>query len=97
MTTRDWPDTLDQLLAEPVVRHCPSSCPFSDSCPTVRQVGIADLFRRGRYTTPQDCLWWERWAQLLYAELGASPPATALELRELLGQVVERRAIREAS
>lgn len=93
--TREWPDTLDELLAEPVIRHCPERCPFHELCPTVRQVGIADLFRRGRYTEPRDCLWWERLAGLLYAELGASPPETAADLRELLGQVIERRAIQE--
>ena len=94
MTPRHWPATLDELTAEPVIPHCPTTCPFRETCPTVRQVGIADLFRRQHYAHPTDCLWWEKLAALTQRELGIEPPATAAELKEAMR---ERSAIREAS
>jgi hypothetical protein len=94
MSRAHWPATLDELLAEPVVPHCPETCAFRELCPTIRQVGIADLFRKQRYTDPQQCLWWEKLAALTRQELGIEPPASAAALTEAMG---ERRAIREAS
>jgi len=94
MTRAHWPATLEELERELVVPHCPATCPFRELCPTIRQVGIADLFRKQQYTAPTDCLWWEKLAALTRAELGIEPPPTAAELRDAMG---ERRAIQEAS
>lgn len=83
------------LLAEfdaTVVPHCTSpACPFNELCPTVRQVGIADLFRQGRYQALTDCLWWEKQAALTRELLGIEPPATAAALLEALGHARDPR------
>jgi hypothetical protein len=87
MSRETWPLTLAALLAEPVVRHCPEACPFTELCSTNRQVGIADLFRRGDYRVPTDCLWYERGRDLVHRELGIEPPASAAALRVAMGQL----------
>ena len=88
MTTPSRLEAWIRELDEPVVPHCVQpACPFNELCPTVRQVGIADLFTHGQYRTLPDCLWWEKQAALTRDLLGIEPPATAAALAEAMGRI----------
>ena len=73
-----------------VVPSCPDVCAFRLTCATGTQQGIAELWAEGRIRTPQDCVFFERRAQLHYETTGRAVPASAAELLE---QLRERAAI----
>ena len=73
-----------------IVPQCPDSCPWRLTCSNDTQAGIASLFREGRLTRPEECVFFERRAQVHKDTTGREPPASAAELLE---QLAERRAI----
>lgn len=87
MTRRYWPETLDDVLAAPVIPHCPDACPYRELCPTDMQAGIASLFVGGQYTKPADCVFWQKVSALIERELGVLAPETPAELRAALRTV----------
>ena len=92
VTRRHWPESLEEVLAEPVVRSCPATCPFSELCPSHIQEGINSLFLEGRYAGPQECIWYEKMSAKVLAELGGTVPTSPAELREQLKRVRLERA-----
>lgn len=85
MTRSYWPESLDDVLNEPVEPHCPPSCVFRELCPTHIQEGINRLFIEGRYVRPSDCLWWQRMEVRVKRETGVDVlPETVEELRKAL-------------
>jgi len=75
-----------------VVPQCPDACCWRLTCSTPRQEGIAQLWRSGRITRPDQCTFYEHLARVHLTTTGRAVPASA---QELLEQLAERAAIQD--
>ena len=86
----DWPATLDEANAVPIVPRCPESCCFRQLCCPVTQARMRARWDDGTVVTREDCESYQRLATLHRETTGCEPPATSADLVAALRTIRSR-------